>query len=210
MSRIFQIFSVLLSSILISLAIPNELLDFGSPTIGLFSLVPFYLALFSSKSYKTSFWLAFLHGFVTHLLSSFWLGNFAGFAIFTLGASDIGTGFFEAFFGLAFYFPILFSKKDSSLTFHSGKNHFAVPFRIFWFAFIYTIWEYCKSTGFLAYPWGTISMTAYKWPLITQISDITGVYGVTFLFTLFSAIFVRTSHHFHNLWNLSVYARKIS
>ena len=189
MSRFFQIFSVLLSSFLIALAIPNEFIKFGSPLIGIFALFPFYLALSRSKSYAESFWLSFLHGLVTQLLSSFWLGNFPGFAVFTLGASDLGTAFFEAFFGLAFYFPVMFSKKDSGLVFLSCKNHFAVPFRILWFSAVYTIWEYCKSTGFLAYPWGTISMTAYSWPLITQITDITGVYGVTFLFAFFSALF---------------------
>ena len=187
MSRFLQVFCTLLSSLLIAAAIPNEFLYFGSPLIGLFALAPFYIAISRSKSYVESFWLSYLHGFVAHLLSSFWLGNFAGFAIFTLGASDIGTAFFEGFFGLAFYFPFQFTTKTLELSEHAGKSHYAVPLRIFWFTAVYVIWEYCKSTGFLAYPWGTISMTAYKWQLITQIADITGVYGITFLFALFSA-----------------------
>jgi len=180
---------VLLSSFLIALAIPNEFLSFGSPLIGLFAIFPLYLALSNSKSYINSFWLCFLHGLVTHILSSFWLGNFPGFAIFTLGASALGTAGFEGLFGLVFYFPVLYSKKDSELAFFSSKNQFALPFKLLWFTSVYTLWEYCKSTGFLAYPWGTLSMTAYKWPLITQIADITGVYGITFLFALSSAIF---------------------
>lgn len=188
MFRILQIFCTVLSTVLIALSIPNEFLRFGSPLIGLFALYPFYIAISRCKSYKEAFILCFIHGSVAHLLSSFWLGNFPGFAIFTLGASDLGTGFFEGFFALGYYFPVLFALKSKKLGFHSGKNHFEVPFRIFWFSSIYVIWEYCKSTGFLAYPWGTISMTAYKWKLITQIADITGVYGVTFLFALFSAI----------------------
>lgn len=188
MSRFLQIFCTLLSTLLIALSIPNEFLKFGSPIIGLFALYPFYIAMRRCKSHIEAFFLCFIHGSVAHLLSSFWLGNFPGFAIFTLGASDLGTGFFEGAFALAFYFPMLFASKSDSLEVLSGKNHFAVPFRIFWFSSIYIIWEYCKSTGFLAYPWGTISMTAYKWPLVTQIADITGVYGVTFLFALFSAI----------------------
>lgn len=189
MSRFLQIFCTLLSTLLIALSIPNEFLKFGSPIIGLFALYPFYIAIRRCKNLGETFFLCFIHGSVAHLLSSFWLGNFPGFAIFTLGASDLGTGFFEGVFSLAFYFPTMFSSKSDSLEVLSGKNHFAIPFRIFWFSSIYVIWEYCKSTGFLAYPWGTLSMTAYKWHLITQIADITGVYGVTFLFALFSAIF---------------------
>ena len=188
MFRFLQIFCAILSSFILALAIPNEYLVFGSPLIGLFALFPLYVALSTSKSYGWSFFLCFLHGSITHLLSSFWLGNFAGFAIFTLGASDLGTGFFEGFFALAFHFPRLFAKKSELLSEDSGLNHFAVPFRIFWFASVYTIWEYCKSTGFLAYPWGTLSMCAYEWEWLTQIADITGVYGVSFLFALVSAL----------------------
>ena len=188
MSQILQIFCTLLSTLLIAFSIPNEFLDFGSPIIGLFAICPFYIAINRCHSYKEAFFLCFIHGSVAHLLSSFWLGNFPGFAIFTLGASDIGTGFFEGFFSLGFYFPFLFASKSKKLSDFSGNNHFAIPFKILWFTSVYTIWEYCKSTGFLAYPWGTISMTAYKWNSITQIADITGVYGVTFLFVLFSSI----------------------
>lgn len=187
MSRFLQIFCTVLSASLIALSIPNEVLVFGSPLIGLIALYPFYIAMNRSSSLWESFYLCFIHGALTHLLSSFWLGNFAGFAIFTLGASDLGTGFFEGFFSLGFYFPILFRAKSQRLNFIAGKMHFLIPFRIFWFTSLYVIWEYCKSTGFLAYPWGTLSMTAYSWPLITQIADITGVYGITFLFALFSA-----------------------
>ncbi len=188
MFRFLQILCTILSSFILALAIPNEFLTLGSPLLGLFALFPLYIAISRSKSLQGVFLLCFLHGSLTHLLSSFWLGNFPGFAIFTLGASDIGTGFFEGFFALAFYFPVLFAKKSKKLSELSGQNHFAVPFRIFWFAGIYTIWEYCKSTGFLAYPWGTISMCAYEWNFLTQIADITGVYGITFLFALVSAL----------------------
>ena len=187
MSRFLQVFCTLLSATLIAAAIPNEFLLFGSPIIGLFALFPFYLVIARSKTYTEAFFLTFLHGFVAHLLSSFWLGNFEGFAIFTLGASDFGTGFFEAFLSLGFYFPFLFTTQTRTLRERAGLYPFAIPFRIFWFAALYTIWEYCKSTGFLAYPWGTLSMTAFRWRLVTQIADITGVYGITFLFALFSA-----------------------
>ena len=188
MSQILQIFCTLLSTVLMALALPNEFLTFGSPLIGLFAIYPFYIAMRSCKHYREAFVLCFIHGSVTHLLSSFWLGNFPGFAIFTLGASDLGTGFFEGFFSIGFYFPFLFAPKSDRLSELSGVCHLAIPFRVLWFCAIYTIWEYCKSTGFLAYPWGTVSMTAYKWKTITQIADITGVYGVTFLFVLFSAL----------------------
>ena len=187
MSRFLQIFCTILSALLIALAIPNEILFFGSPLIGLFALFPFYIALRFTRSLPETFLLCFIHGALTHLLSSFWLGNFMGYAIFTLGASDLGTGFFEGFFSLGFYAPVLFTKKTQVLEETAGIKSSFISFRALWFTAIYVIWEYCKSTGFLAYPWGTLSMTAYKWNSLTQIADITGVYGITFLFALFSA-----------------------
>lgn len=174
---------------MLALAIPNEILPFGSPLAGLFALTPLYIALIKSKSSGEAFWLCALQGAITHLLSSFWLGNFYGVAAFTLGASDIGTGILEGMMSLFFYFPLLFRKSSCELEELSGTKPFSFAFRTIWFASSYTVWEWVKSTGFLAYPWGTVSMTSYKWPLITQIADITGVYGITFLFTFFSAIF---------------------
>ncbi len=174
---------------MLSLAIPNEFLAQGSPLIGLFALVPFYVCLSRAKSVKAVFWLSFLQAAVVHLLSSFWLGYFQDFAVFTLGASDLGTGGFFALMSMPLYFAFapFYRTKKNRLEERGGIKPFALPLRIFWFAGVYTIWEWCKSTGFLAYPWGTLSMTAVTWPLVTQIADITGPYGVTFLFALISA-----------------------
>ena len=186
MPRFLQVFYAVFSGTLIALAIPNELFNSGSPLAGIISLVPLYIAFSRSKSYKEAFWLCWIHGAVTHLLSSFWLGNFQGFAIFTLGASDIGTGFLEAFVSLIMFYPFALSSGTLS------QKRFFIPLRVFWFSGIYAVYEWCKSVGFLAYPWGTLSMTACKWRFITQIADITGTYGITILFALFSAVIGET------------------
>ncbi len=182
-----QVFYSLLSGFFLSLGIPNDFFLYGLPVAGLFSAAPLYIAINTSKSYKTAFICGYLQTALCHLLSSFWLGNFRGFAIFTLGASLVGTGFIGGFISFIAYFPVLYSKKSDSLSELSGKKPFSVPFRILWFTCVYLIYEWCKSTGFLAYPWGTVSMTAFRWPLITQIADITGVWGVSFLFVFFSS-----------------------
>ena len=190
MCRFLQVFCAIFSGVLLALAIPNEHYLFGEPLIGLFALLPLYLAVSSAQSYRSSFWICALQALVTHLLSSFWLGNFHGFALFTLGASAFGTAGYHGLFGWLYHW--LFSKYTSqgsaaSLSMRAGRLDFAVFARIFMFASLYTIWEWCKSNGFLGYPWGTLSMTAYRWPLVTQIAAITGCYGVTFLFALFAA-----------------------
>lgn len=188
MCRFLQVFCSLFSGVALALAIPNELLKLGSPLIALFALVPFYVALSRAKSYAGAFALGWVQAFTAHMLSSFWLGNFRGFALFTLGASALGTGFVCAFSTLVFYFPFSQFSAACRLRESAGTTAFSLPLRVCWFSALYTVWEWAKSFGFLAYPWGTLSMTAYTWPLVTQIADITGPYGVTFLFSLVSAV----------------------
>ena len=187
MRRFLQVFCPFFSGVALALAIPNELLPFGAPLIALFSLLPFYVALSRAKSYASAFVSGWILAFTAHLLSSFWLGNFRGFALFTLGASALGTGFVCAFSALVFYFPFSHCRAGRRLRENAGTTAYSLPLRVFWFAGTYTVWEWAKSFGFLAYPWGTLSMTAYTWPLVTQIADLTGPYGVTFLFALVSA-----------------------
>ncbi len=182
MNRIIQVFYVFFSAIIFSLAIQNEFLPFGSPFLGLFALAPLYLALRNSSSYLESALLAGLQTLLVHLLSSFWLGFFRNFAIFTLGASALGTGVIGFVFGCYLHY---FVGKEP-FEFLCGKKNFFHS--ALFFASIWTLYEWAKSTGFLAYPWGTLVMTAYKWNLLTQIVDITGTWGLSFLLSLFGAL----------------------
>ncbi|MBR5866884.1 MAG: apolipoprotein N-acyltransferase, partial [Spirochaetaceae bacterium] len=185
MRRILQVFYVFFSAIIVSVAIQNEFISFGSPFLGLFALVPLYLALRNSKSYKESSLLTGLQVTLVHLFSSFWLGNFQDFAIFTLGGSALATGVIGMAFGLLLHFVIALTDNENAGL--ESSSWFTVE-RVLMFAAIWTLYEWTKSNGFLAYPWGTILMTAYKWPVLTQIVSITGVWGLSFLLSLFSAV----------------------
>lgn len=178
-------FYTVLSACLLALGIPNELFYFGSPFLGLFSLAPLYLAFNACPNYKKAGTIGALHFSLVHILSSFWLANFKGFAIFTLGASAVVYFVAGYVFGLVFYLP--FSNKKNKLT-SSYNDKYFFPTRILYFACIWTIHEWYKSVGFLAYPWGTVLMSAYNWKLLTQIVSITGTFGLSFLFSLFSAV----------------------
>ena len=178
-------FYSLISAILLSLGIPNELFYFGSPLLGLFSLIPLYLALEKSTSYKVAgFAVSIQFGF-THLISSFWLANFKDFAIFTLGAS--GIAYFVAGFAFGFVLYLPFSRKKEK-KYLIQNNSFYIPFRIIYFAAVWTVHEWYKSTGFLAYPWGTVLMSAYNWKFLTQIVSLVGTFGLSFLFSLFASV----------------------
>ena len=190
MIGILQVFYTIFSAFLLSMGIPNEFLHFGSPILGLFSLVPLYLALRSCKTFRRSGLLTGLHFGLVQLFSSFWLGNFKDFAIFTLGAPTIAYAFEGYIFGTLFHaaFSFLeFSKSEEQLQDLTFRCASKTSKRILFFATIYALWEWSKSIGFLAYPWGTLIMTSFLSPLLIQIVDITGTWGISFLWALFAA-----------------------
>lgn len=192
MKGILQVFYTIFSALLLSAGIPNELLHFGSPFLGLFALVPLYLSLKSCKTYKRSGCLTGLNFALVQLFSSFWLGNFNDFAVFTLWGPVIAY-FFEGYLvGSVFYCVFTsfkFSKKTEALQNLTFRGAAETARRIILFAIIYTLWEWTKSSGFLAYPWGTLIMTSFLSPFLIQIADITGTWGISFLWSLFAATF---------------------
>lgn len=172
MSFLAVFFCILLSAGLLAAAIPNELFIFGNSFTGLICLIPLYCALSKTESLrKTAFYYQLMVLF-THLFSSFWLIHFQDFAVFTLGGSALGTFILAYPFGAAFYYVF---KCD-------------IRYRAFIFAIIWTLWEFFKSSGFLAYPWGTILMTAKDLKYLIQFIDVTGVWGLSFIMSLISAL----------------------
>ncbi len=172
MQFILYFLPALLSAGLLAIAIPNEWLYFGSSIVGLIAIVPVYIGFSRVPNRRTA---AVLNGCMVafvHLFASFWLAFFKDFAIFTLGASTL------AYFVLALPFGVFF--------FEALKMPKSV--RAFVFAAIWVLWEWFKSTGFLAYPWGTVFMSSMQLHSLIQIADITGVLGITFIMVLVSAV----------------------
>ena len=177
----------LTSGILLALSVPNELLQYGSFILGMIALIPHFVALEKSKNLKQAVILCFIQSLTAHLLSSYWLTFSKEFALFTLGASALGTAVLHSFFAPLFRLPSYiksFSNSDNSPVIEFLHSN---TFKAIWLASVYTVWEFVKSSGYLAYPWGTIPMCAYSQKLITQIADITGVRGVTFLISYFAS-----------------------
>ena len=184
------IFSSVFSGLMLSAAIPNEFYLFGCPFYTLIAFIPLYLVYNKIRDFKTAFLAFFIQTLTTHLCSSFWLAYFKDFAALTLGASAFGTACIGGAFGLFFFIPYYTSSSQNKLNEYSLQLQFrASPiFRILYFAVIYTLYEWAKSSGFLGYPWGTVSSAMFRWPLITQTASVTGTYGITFMVILCNAI----------------------
>lgn len=188
MNRFLQVFCVFFSSLIFSLSIPNRFLTFGSVILGMTALIPQYIAIANCKNYKEAVFCNALQIFIVHVLSSFWLANFRDFALFTLGASALGTACIGAFFGSVLFFPYAARPELSNGSDNITGRQFSPSFRILYFASVWTVWEWVKSNGFLGYPWGTLSMSVWNAKCLMQIADITGSYGITFLMALFSSV----------------------
>ena len=196
-SPFLQIFCALFSGIIQSLAIANELLPLGSPLLALLCLIPMYKACYAAKTYAQSFWLFFIQILTVHLLSSYWLANFHGYAVFTLGASAAGTAVQGGLCGIlshAYPHRIAQNESERQLKECAGAAPTAPCKRAVWFCASWVLHEFVKSTKAMGYPWGTISMAAYKWKILTQIADITGVWGISFLFAFASCALAEGIH----------------
>ena len=203
MILILQVFYSVFSGLLLGYAIPNEHLKFGCAALALFCLIPYYVAIKSCKSYKNAFLCGFLQAGSTHLYSSYWLANFKDFAALTLGASAVGTAIIGASLSIFLYFP--YSDNSDFNKELKNKDRYklfeSTSFKMIYFASVYTLYEWCKSCGFLGYPWGTLPTAIYNWNIVMQIASFTGTYGITFIFALSNAIFAEFLEEIVNLIN---------
>lgn len=185
---ILQVFCAIFSAFMEALSISNEITNAGSPLLGLFCLLPLYIAVYRAKSYRESFYIMGLQILVTHLFSSYWLANFHGFAVFTLGASALGTAIEGALMGIIMHAYPASLTETQKMAECSGLNKTGATKRMLWFSAVWTLYEYIKSTGALGYPWGTLFMSSYALKPVIQIADLTGVWGITLLFALSSSL----------------------
>ncbi|NQT10621.1 MAG: apolipoprotein N-acyltransferase [Desulfobacteraceae bacterium] len=155
------------------------LLTGSFPKIGIslfawFALVPLLVAL-RNLSPKRGFILGFIAGLVHYLTLLYWLV----YTMHTYGHLTMALCVFILILASAFLalYPAAFSATLLNLCAKPAICIFAVP--VLWVAF-----EYMRSLFFLGFPWELIGYSQYNNLLLIQISDIFGVYGVSFLIAL--------------------------
>jgi apolipoprotein N-acyltransferase len=163
----WTVFSALLSA----LSQPNEIFLYGNWLLGLFCLVPLYLALTHTQKLKEAGILGVIFGAFHHALTSYWLFFYKDFAFWTLGTTTIA---YAVVYSAAIIYGWFILR-------HAG-NVRPIVFAILWAAF-----EFAKSTGFLGYPWGLLPYSFTAVPLMQQTADIWGVYGISAFLAFVSA-----------------------
>jgi apolipoprotein N-acyltransferase len=163
---------VLLAGLLLPLALPNELFRTGNPALGPFCIAPVFIAASLAPTFGAAALLGVVFGAVSTALSSFWLMFFQDFSIWTYGGTILG---------YAGYNALLFA-------FLRGFGKVARRYRPFIFAMAWALYEYFKSVGFLAYPWGLIAYPVSDWLPLVQFIDTTGIWGLSFLAALANSL----------------------
>lgn len=168
----------LLSAVLFPLALPNELFPLGNALVGLVALAPLYLAFLRTDSARTAIRLGALFGAVSTIIANYWLMFFEDYSIWTIGGTTLGYVAYN--FLLA---GLLWRALRAPRT-----------YRAILFALVWTVYEYLKSIGFLAYPWGLAAYPFNGIIVLIQLADVTGVWGLTFLAVYVNAVLAEALH----------------
>lgn len=173
------------SAVISAFAQPCDLFPYGNIVLGLFSLVPFLWAIIKSPSYRFASLLGVIFAFVFNVLSNYWLLYFMDYSVWTL--SGVVIGYMLYFF--------IFSKY---LRFFSLRFPQHRPLLI---AVAWTLYEFFKCNGFLAYPWG---LSFYPFNIVIpfiQFADVSGIYGLSFVAVLLNSLIAE--YFLKNEFNLS-------
>jgi apolipoprotein N-acyltransferase len=159
---------VLAAGIVLPLALPNEIFRTGNAALGPFCIAPIFVAVSLAPTFGAAALLGMVFGAVSTALSSFWLMFFQDFSIWTYGGTILG---------YAGYNALLFA-------FLRGFSTVSRRYRPFVFAMAWALYEYFKSVGFLAYPWGLVAYPIGDFLPLVQFIDTTGIWGLSFLAAL--------------------------
>ncbi|HUI68179.1 MAG TPA: apolipoprotein N-acyltransferase [Nitrospirota bacterium] len=142
------------------------------------ALVPLFLAL-SGQSVKNGFWLGGITGIVYFAGTVHWVMNSMHYygGIPLIPASLI-TSLLCAY--LAFY-PALFG----AVVVHLRRNHPSLL--ILSAPAVWTALEFARTYAFSGFPWSLLGYSQYLALPLIQVSDIAGVYGVSFLIVFVNA-----------------------
>ncbi len=169
-----NIILIILSSLLYTLAVPNEIYNYGNLFFGFITLIPLLYVIFKSSKIRQAMFYSGLFGLISSSLIYFWLLFFEDFSIWTLSGVGIAHTIYFVILG-TFIYTI---RKKGSLR----------PFLV---TIIWVSYEYLKSIGYLGFPWNLLAHSAGIAPFI-QIADITGQWGISFILVLLNAMILET------------------
>jgi len=172
-----KIFYSLTSVILLILSFPKFSISF----LAWFALVPLFLVIRNSSP-KQAFLLGFLSSFFTYLGLLYWI------VITIVTANEPLILGILCLFLLSAYLSLYFALFSLIYNFFSSKlSTFNLQLLT---PCVWVFLEYIRSHLFSGFPWALLGYTQWNFLPIIQISEFTGVYGVSFLIVLVNTTLV--------------------
>jgi apolipoprotein N-acyltransferase len=158
---------VVISAVLFALSFPSIVSLEGFGILAWISLVPMFLVLLTKTPVMGIFY-GTVFGVLQALFINYWHGTYRYITLHL-----ITIAFFVQFLVFMTFLVLLIKA--------SGKWGFLIT------AAAWVVFDFVRSIGILAYPWGIIGTTQYQFLPLIQIASITGVWGVSFIILLCNA-----------------------
>lgn len=161
------------SGLLLFLSFPK----YGSGFLAWISLIPLFWALRKALTIKQGLLLGFITGLISHIGLIYWIT----YVIVNYGYLPVYLGIIIMLL-LACYLSLYISIFAAGIIFFRRKValYYAAP--ILWVCL-----EYCKSYFLTGFPWENLGYSQYLNLYLIQFSDISGVFGLSFLIVLANA-----------------------
>lgn len=143
----------------------------------LFAFVAFIPLLKALQNKKKRFLLLYFTFFIYHYATNWWISSWQKDTDPYLFVSGFAVALVHPLFFIVPFIPVFFLQRKI------GYRRAIVFFPFFWCSF-----EWLHSLGDLAYPWLTLGYTQAYNRVWTQMSDIGGVWLVSFLIALFNVL----------------------
>lgn len=151
--------ATLLSPLLLFLTFPNPLFERGLPFLAVFGLAPLFHLLLNSGKIR---WLFVpVAGILTYLFVHFWLYTFNPLAMIFVCAV------------MAFAYLALTATVTAVRCLFGESAYWAA-------AAAFAVFEFFKTVGFLAFPYGISGYSQYSVPGMRDIASVFGVFAVSF------------------------------
>jgi len=166
-------------AILSGVALIYSFPKFGTGWMAWFALIPLLLALRTITASLKAGMMGLLTGLVFYIGILYWLPQ----VVITYGNLPFGLGVL-ALVLLSIYLSLYLACFAASLVYlrQRGFAEFITA------PLLWVCLEFLKTILFTGFPWENLAYSQYKYLTIIQFSDITGIYGVSFLIVLVNTI----------------------
>jgi len=186
-----KIFLALLSGFLLFLSFPK----FGMGIIAWIAFLPLFAALQRTFCIRQAALLGMLTGITAHIGLLYWITT----VIVNYGHLPYYMGVFILLI-LAGYLSLYIAAFAVGIVFLRNIIPLYLTAPILWICL-----EYVKSYLFTGFPWANLGCSQYQYYVLIQITDIAGVYGLSFLIMLLNtAIYEMMNERSGKTWALSI------